>query len=954
MSRNVRLLSAISVVALLLASCGGGDSSGRTKNSALCYATQEEKDAAVKTAQDAFDAAMGGGTPGDPLSDTTVPATEDSVVSDAPSDSVVTDSTSADGGGYRRPAIRVASSGDTTIPPSLDGGALTPEQQQAQMDLEAAKAQPLCDNSETSSEISCEITLILGGENTSTCPEVVIDFVNTASTSAFEWEAVVGGRVVASGTWNAEAESTKVVAFTYTPVQEENAGGSETTEVTCTGTMSGEVGNSQLSDDCPDGFVYSSLSADGQLWVLNRNGAAIGAEGAVLASGLLDTSTLSPETPVVFKITYEIAGGEGSADTTVANESDSPCTVTFTSTGLSWSCNDGSLFNAEIEDTSNQGVYPGVYCASEGSLTVAEGQRFWFNFFLVNGEGTFMDGWNEDRPQDEPIGFKVPEDTAGVCSGGGDQEPTMLNVPGMYSYTAIQGDTTDLAFWLPGECSGDNTFAINWYVLDTNSQRYEYSSTSHPATSNSDTGSVCVYQDHSVYDGDWIASIVGTSNVNSISGVELSLADPSLISDEAPELADMPHVYTFDSAAKQYDFVLTEETRVSITVNSGQACDYSQVDEEENGFVDPEIWLYAGNAPWSELNNDELAHDDNGYHTSNNCSAAYVDETLPAGSYFIWTENDDFSSGDTGTITVESSVELTEYSVDFGAITFTTKSVTVPAAVTIDVPAGGGNLVATLEAPDNSCDEYADPALALINLSNGVTEAVDDDSGEDYLGMNCFSSYINVKLKEGKYLLATSTYSITFDGYSADDPNSGAGSVFELKYGFMSSDGAQEEIVVEPSTDPIPPVEVPPTPNLPVDQLKSGSSASVGIPEGVETMVCTSACVDDLFALEGVTSDQVTISVGGESVVVKKGASKVRVPVSAGSRDLVITQKASDGSTQVVASTKVVTSMQKFGTTTASTSSSNGSSLKNIILVIAALIIVAGTGALVVRKKKSA
>ena len=255
MSRKVRLLSAFSAVALLLASCGGGDSSGRTKNSALCYATQEEKDAAVQAARDAFDAAMGGGTPGDPLSDTTVPATEDSVVGDAPSDTVVTDSTSADGGGYRRPAIRVAASGDTTVPPSQDGGALTPEQQQAQMDLEAAESQPLCDNSETSSEISCEITLQSAGEwaGTSTCTEVTVQFVDTRSTTAIEWQATVGTQVVASGTWDAVTENTKVISFSYTPAQEENADSSETTTVTCTGTMSGEIGNSLLSDDCPDG-----------------------------------------------------------------------------------------------------------------------------------------------------------------------------------------------------------------------------------------------------------------------------------------------------------------------------------------------------------------------------------------------------------------------------------------------------------------------------------------------------------------------------------------------------------------------------------------------------------------------------------------------------------------------------------------------------------------------------
>ena len=54
-----RVVGLGAVCVLLLAACGGGsESSTRTKNSALCYATQEEKDAAVQAAQDAFDAAI--------------------------------------------------------------------------------------------------------------------------------------------------------------------------------------------------------------------------------------------------------------------------------------------------------------------------------------------------------------------------------------------------------------------------------------------------------------------------------------------------------------------------------------------------------------------------------------------------------------------------------------------------------------------------------------------------------------------------------------------------------------------------------------------------------------------------------------------------------------------------------------------------------------------------------
>lgn len=954
MSRKVRFLSAISAAALLLASCGGGESSSRTKNSALCYATQEEKDAAVQAARDAFDAAMGGGTPGDPLSDTTVPATEDSVEDEAPSDTVLMESSPADGGGYRRPAVRAASSGDTTVPPTEDGGALTPEQQQAQMDLEAAESQPLCDNNETSSEVSCEITLNSVGEitGTSSCAEVMVQIVNTQSTTAVEWQATVGSQVVASGTWDSVAENTKVISFSYTPAQEEGADSGETTTVTCTGTMSGEIGNSLLSDDCPDGYVYSSLSADGEIWVLNRNGAAMGSEGSVLASGPLDSSTLTPETPVTFQISYEIAGGEGTTDTTVASESDSPCSVTFTSTGISWSCNDGSLFNAAIEDMSNPGVYPTVECASEGSFAVAEGQRFWFNFTL---SGTFMDGWNEDRPQNEPVGFEVPEDVNGICSAGEDPESFTLNVPGVYGFTANDSESTLLAFSTPGACSSENAFAINWYVYNQNDQ-FEYSSTSYSQTYG-DPGTEsesCAYYDDSTYGGTWIAEFVGNMNINAVTNVPFEPADANLIEVNLPELAEMTYSYTFDGPAAQYNFVLAEETRVSITANSNQSCTYDEMDDEENGFVDPEIDLYAGVAPWSESNDEEIADNDNGYHSADNCSAAYIDEILPAGSYFIWVENDDYGSDDTGVITVNSSVELVAYDLNFDSIEFTTMSATVPSAVNVDVPAAGGHFVATLEAPDDSCDEYADPYLVLLDLSNGATIALDDDSGEDYLGLNCYSSLIDVDLDEGKYLLIVSTYNIVDDDLVTDDPESGAGSVFELKYGFVGNEGSQEQIVVEPSTDPIPPVEVPPTPNLPVEQLKSGSNASVGVPEGVETMVCDSNCVENLFALDGVTANEVAISFGGETVVVKKGASKVKVPVSAGSRDLVVTQKAADGSTQVVASTNVVTSLQKFGATTSSSSTSKDSSSMGIIVIIAALVLVAGAGAVVVRKKKSA
>jgi hypothetical protein len=709
-----------------------------------------------------------------------------------------------------------------------------------------------------------------------------------------------------------------------------------------------------FEDDCADGSLFGSNTADGMKWFLIKNGALIEDTGAILASGPLELSALTPDTPVSFQITYKGLGGLETTESTV--EESGPCTATFTSTGVSWDCTDGTIFNVGIEDVNNLGVYPSVECASSGSLSVPEGNVFWFNFHLVNGDQTFFDGYNKDQVQNEPIEFTVPEDTEGVCTQSEEEYDDFFDVlmPGLYQFTALENESTELNFFTLGECTDVTGFAINWYYF--NGIDFEYSSTSVADSifpDGAEGPAFCVYSDHSYYDGQWIAEFVGNSQtVQAYTNIPFEAVESSVLDQVLPELPEMPFSYSFDRPAAQYSFVIAEETHVAITVNSGQSCSNSETDDEENGFTDPEIDLYSGEAPWSESNDDEIADDDNGYHSEDNCSAAFVDEILPAGSYFIWAENDDYSSGDTGTITVNSSVELVGYDANIDGVNFTTKSVIVPDAMKFQVPAGGSRLVATLDSLDPTCD-VQDPAIAVVNLSNGVTMAADDDSGEDYLGMNACSSFIDVNLPEGEYLLVFSTYQVMFDEYQWEDEGSGSGNTFELKYGFATDSGSDEQIVVEQSNDPIPTIEVSATVQVPVDQLKSGADVTVGMSEDVTTMVCSSTCVEDLFTIDGVVGDSLTLSVGGESVIVRKGDSKVRVPVKSGSRDLVVTQTGANGTNQVVSSTKVFTAPANYGATAVQSSQDGGASMQLVLLVVFGLLVVVGVG-VVVRRRATA
>ena len=166
MNRNIkgftRTLAVIAGATLLLAACGGGSSSsGRTRNAALCYADQAEKDAAVSEAQAAFDASFGGNPPpsDDSVPDSSVP---DSSVPDTSVPAEETpDTLSSDGGGYRRPAIRHFA----TVPPteSDDSVPLTDEQLALQLELQAAEEMQLCETSEGESAATCTATLTVEG-----------------------------------------------------------------------------------------------------------------------------------------------------------------------------------------------------------------------------------------------------------------------------------------------------------------------------------------------------------------------------------------------------------------------------------------------------------------------------------------------------------------------------------------------------------------------------------------------------------------------------------------------------------------------------------------------------------------------------------------------------------------------------------------------------------------------
>jgi hypothetical protein len=117
-------------------------------------------------------------------------------------------------------------------------------------------------------------------------------------------------------------------------------------------------------------------------------------------------------------------------------------------------------------------------------------------------------------------------------------------------------------------------------------------------------------------------------------------------------------------------------------------------------------------------------------------------------------------------------------------------------------------------------------------------------------------------------------------------------------------------------------------------------------------MLCTTECIEELFASVDPAVSTLQVNVGGRTVEVKRNAKKgAVVAVEAGSRSISVATIADDGT-----ATDVLTGQVQMGepeVLVSEDSSSEGSSMNMILIIVLGLIVVGGAGAYVLRKRSA-
>ena len=950
---RIAALGAVSV--LLFAACGGGSSSsGRTRNVALCYADQAEKDAAVSEAQAAFDASFGGNPlPSDDTtpSDSSVP-TSDSVAPDTTVPERIVEPTVSSSGGYRRPAIRHFA----TVHPTESGDsvALTDEQLALQLELQAAEEMQLCETSEGESAATCTATLTVEGVTDNCDPgDVLISDQGVWVLNDVNDAELARGEADISAL---SADNPIVIEISYQTGGQESSDTttpSETQTINCTGTVSGTFDNPGASSDCPNPFGISIRSSDGNSfhWGVYDDG------GVEITGGEVDISALSEENPIFVQISYEIAAQE-SSDTTVPGDED--CTFTLAQNGIEWVCN--APINISFS-ANGGGIASSIECSTQSENKSNQyGYPTWedYSFVVYITEETIASITYEG---DAVIQVDLPDDVVNeLCP----------KEPGEYSNLEFSRDFTgyfrQYNFTLnetQNVIITANSFQDDCRLVD-NDPELEIFGGSAPWSKYNDN---LVYEDDSSLDGEgncsaaffdgeleagsyfiWVENddYDGEDDGSAVVTVNSSIELTPYVWPETP-LPATQYSTSFSSSERSYQFTLTETTDVTFTASSNQSCSPDDLWTDNDGFVTPESYLYTQEA-WDN-DDDEIIENTVMYGSPTNCAVNIIQQTLEAGDYVFYAYADD---DDLGTITIGSSVEI-GISKDFSFKSMTTVNVSAVQSFDIAVPTGGlwfkaeGNSWVS-EDCENNC---VDPYLILVD-ENNKTVTYSDDDGET--ADNWEASLIERFLPEGNYRLIATTYNIVDEGCD-DCPTD-----YELRYGFASKTSASTpEVVLAPTTNNEMPTDLPAPVALPVSGLKSDGSgtASAAIAEGVSTMVCNSTCIDTLFTNAGITDGTIDITVGDNTVTVKKGQKKAVIPVGDKAKEITAVAKSADGTQQVeltdglkVIPGEVQQALDSKTTTgVINTSSGSSSKLPYVLVLLVALL---GIAAVLNERRKKA
>jgi len=419
------------------------------------------------------------------------------------------------------------------------------------------------------------------------------------------------------------------------------------------------------------------------------------------------------------------------------------------------------------------------------------------------------------------------------------------------------------------------------------------------------------------------------------------------------EMPQTAFSYSFTTPSAAYSFSLTEPAAVTVTGGNGETCSPDEVDQEGDGIASPEVGIWTAESFAASSDLGETVDNGEGepmYGTPDNCVVSVVETELEAGDYVVYVYMDD---GDTGNITIGSSVELTSMRApsDIKFDRMTTQQIDAVKSYDIVVPAGGAWFRA--EGNSHQATYGVDPFLILVDNNNN-TIASDDDSGDTVT--NNVSSVLEVYLKEGTYRLIATTYDIFWEDCTDCDTN------YELRYGFgAAASKPQPEVVVTPSSNNQMPTDIPEIPKLPVASLVQDSANGIvpALLDGVTSMVCNSTCIDTLFTNAGITDGSIDITIGDSTVTVKKGQKKAVIKVGARASKISVTATSADGTQKVDLSTPVasvpaaVQQAVEAGQTIGVSSNSSGltSKLPYVLVLLVALL---GIGAVLnERRKKS-